>query len=88
MNIFPTLKFQIARIKLKILTHSLKKFFCMFFFRLEGSQQQNLPLSDPTFKSKWKNFTVYINSYSKKYISTRFQYTSTAFSTYAVEDNH
>ena len=52
---------------------------------LEGSQLQNISLSDPLVNSKWTSFAVCINTYSEKYISIRLQYTLTASSTYRVE---
>ena len=58
---FPTSKFKIARIKLKILTHLSILVFLYVFKRLEGSQLQNVSLSDPSVNSKWTSFTVYIN---------------------------
>ena len=60
MYIFLTSKFQMARIKLKILTHPLN-YFLYVSKKLEGSQLQNLSLSDPGVNSKWTSFTVYIN---------------------------
>ena len=63
MYTFPTSKFQMARIKLKILTHPSISFLYVFK-RLEGSQLQNLSLSDPSVNSKWTSFTVYISAYS------------------------
>ena len=61
---FPTSKFQMARIKLEILTHLSKVVFLYVFKWLEGSQLQNLSLSGTSFNSKWTGFTVYINIYS------------------------
>ena len=63
MYTFPTSKFQMARIKLKILTHPSISFLYVFK-RLESSQLQNLSLSDPSVNSKWTSFTVYISAYS------------------------
>ena len=63
MYIFPTSKFQMARIKLKILTHPSILVFLYVFKRLEGSQLQNLFLSDPSVNSKWTSFTVNINTF-------------------------
>ena len=40
----------------------------------EGFKLQNLSLSGPFINSKWTSFTVYINTYSEKYMSTSLLY--------------
>ena len=52
MYIFPTSKFQMARIKLKLLMRLSKVVFLYVFKWLEGPQLQNLSLFDPRVNSK------------------------------------
>ena len=85
MYIFPTSKFQIARIKLKILTHPSILVFCMFLRGWNVLNCKTYPflIQVSTVSGQVLQFT---STYSEKYISTILEYTSTAFSsTYPIE---
>ena len=85
MYIFPTSKFQMARTELKTLPHPSVLVFCMFLrgYKVLNCKTYPFLIQVSTVSGQVLQYT---STYSEKCISTRLEYTSTAFSsTYPIE---